>query len=525
MAVSINDTANAQAVWDQLTPVGGIQSTDLAATVQTSLTKADNALPNTADAVADLLEAAATGAPADLARIQASVSGDDRTPLLSATGNLLRPARGLPGRLVCDWSSDLGSLLITAGTGTAALDSTVTIGGKPALKYTPGAASETGVARYTLTNPCRIQDIRSIQIPVRHTAQYGTTVSGTGISTANIQIWVITSAARQYRLYLRDAGIVAGGMTVYTWSPRETTDTFVLSGGAVWMQADGSTLASVELETVTQIQVVHFSSVQSAGYPVWIGPVYVNRRAARGVVSLRFDKCTDSQYSIAWPIMRQYGVKATLALLTGAIGTPGYLTSAQIDEMVAAGCDVALHTHTTTKTNGYANATDWPSADLIAQDMTAGSKIIRQAGWRVADGLLIEGFTGGYTTGDIARQRLIRGASNNAGFPLLSTMQGVSASYCQQNYIGPKFDEVSQRRVQCQRTLSASTSVSDVTAGIAQAVADGTWMCILAHDFVADSATPTGNQIRAGAFAAICSAIASSGAMSLPIGDVLAQMW
>lgn len=44
MAVSINDPSTAQAVWDQLTPAAGIPAADLAASVQTSLGKADAAL-------------------------------------------------------------------------------------------------------------------------------------------------------------------------------------------------------------------------------------------------------------------------------------------------------------------------------------------------------------------------------------------------------------------------------------------------------------------------------------------------
>lgn len=44
MAVSINDLSTAQAVWDQLTPATGIPASDLAASVQVSLGKADVAL-------------------------------------------------------------------------------------------------------------------------------------------------------------------------------------------------------------------------------------------------------------------------------------------------------------------------------------------------------------------------------------------------------------------------------------------------------------------------------------------------
>lgn len=429
---------------------------------------------------------------------------------------------GAIGRVVCDWSPGLGTMSITSGTGTAALDPSVMIGGKPAMKYTPGAAAETGVARYVPTNPVRIQDIRSIQIPVIHTAQYGTLVGGTGIGTGNVQVWINTSTNKQLRLYLRDAGIAAGGANVYTWSASETTDTLVLNGGAVWLQPEGSgTVCSVENETVTFFQIAHFSSTASAAYPLWFGSMYVNRAAERGAVALRLDKNSASQYAVAWPIMQQHAVKATLALLTAAIGTGGNMTAAQIGEMVTGGCDVALHTHTTTKTTGYANATDWPTADAIAQDIAAGFKVIRLAGWRQAPGLLIEGFTGGYTTGDIVRQRLLQAAFENIGVNTLSTLQGVSASYRQQGYIGPQIGGASMRRLQCQVTLQATTDVSFVLSQIAQAAADKTLMSILVHDVVADSATPVGTQIRSSDFAVICAAIRGSGAQSLTMGEAM----
>jgi hypothetical protein len=57
-------------------PVDGIPAADLTAATQARLAKADAALPGNADALADLLEAAPTTAPASLARIQSSVSGD-----------------------------------------------------------------------------------------------------------------------------------------------------------------------------------------------------------------------------------------------------------------------------------------------------------------------------------------------------------------------------------------------------------------------------------------------------------------
>ncbi len=77
--------------------------------------KADSALPANADAIADVLEAAATGAPADLARIQASVSGAS-----TDAGNLLSTGADsklkLLGSAIAAWLAGLASNI---GIGTA----------------------------------------------------------------------------------------------------------------------------------------------------------------------------------------------------------------------------------------------------------------------------------------------------------------------------------------------------------------------------------------------------------------------
>ncbi len=71
-AASAAATAQQTADAAYVKPPTGIPAADMATAVQTSLAKADAALPGNADALADLLEGAATGAPADLARIQSS---------------------------------------------------------------------------------------------------------------------------------------------------------------------------------------------------------------------------------------------------------------------------------------------------------------------------------------------------------------------------------------------------------------------------------------------------------------------
>ncbi len=52
---------------------------------------------------------------------------------------------------------------------------------------------------------------------------------------------------------------------------------------------------------------------------------------------LTFDDGRETQYQNAFPLLKKYGVRATFYVFTNAIDRPGYLTSAQIKEMSAAG--------------------------------------------------------------------------------------------------------------------------------------------------------------------------------------------
>lgn len=62
-------------------------------------------------------------------------------------------------------------------------------------------------------------------------------------------------------------------------------------------------------------------------------------------VLLTFDDGFADNYSVAFPILKQYGARATMYIITSRVGTPGYLTEAQIAEMHASGLvEFQLHT-------------------------------------------------------------------------------------------------------------------------------------------------------------------------------------
>lgn len=64
------------------------------------------------------------------------------------------------------------------------------------------------------------------------------------------------------------------------------------------------------------------------------------------VVILNFDDGYDNTYTAAYPILKKYGLTATVYVISGFIGTPGYLTEAQIQELAKAGWEIGSHTIT-----------------------------------------------------------------------------------------------------------------------------------------------------------------------------------
>jgi len=63
----------------------------------------------------------------------------------------------------------------------------------------------------------------------------------------------------------------------------------------------------------------------------------------KGAVSFYFDDSTIDQYENAFPIMEKYGFQGTMAVITGNVGTEGYVTWSQLRELHNAGWILASH--------------------------------------------------------------------------------------------------------------------------------------------------------------------------------------
>lgn len=61
-------------------------------------------------------------------------------------------------------------------------------------------------------------------------------------------------------------------------------------------------------------------------------------------VLISFDDGKEEQYSLAWPILNQYGFKAVFFIMTVTIGKTNFLTAAQIKQLSDSGNSIGLHT-------------------------------------------------------------------------------------------------------------------------------------------------------------------------------------
>ena len=76
-------------------------------------------------------------------------------------------------------------------------------------------------------------------------------------------------------------------------------------------------------------------------------------------IMLSFDDTDDTQYTLARPLLQQYGFSATFFIMTVVIGKEGYMSAGQIQQLDQEGFDIQPHTwdhHPVTK---YKTEHDW----------------------------------------------------------------------------------------------------------------------------------------------------------------------
>lgn len=61
-------------------------------------------------------------------------------------------------------------------------------------------------------------------------------------------------------------------------------------------------------------------------------------------IALTFDDGYEDFYTTAWPILKANGFTATIYIISGKVGTDGYMTWSQLKELAAGGVEVGAHT-------------------------------------------------------------------------------------------------------------------------------------------------------------------------------------
>lgn len=72
---------------------------------------------------------------------------------------------------------------------------------------------------------------------------------------------------------------------------------------------------------------------------------YAGRSLPDRALCLTFDDGSASDYHVAFPLLKQFGLKGTFFIVTGWVGTPGYVTWEQLQEMSAEGMSIQSHSH------------------------------------------------------------------------------------------------------------------------------------------------------------------------------------
>ena len=73
--------------------------------------------------------------------------------------------------------------------------------------------------------------------------------------------------------------------------------------------------------------------------------IHVNNPNEKAEIIINFDDGLESIYTVAFPIMQQYGIKGTVYVVTDWIGEPGYLTLQQLTALHNAGWTIANHSY------------------------------------------------------------------------------------------------------------------------------------------------------------------------------------
>ncbi len=146
----------------------------------------------------------------------------------------------------------------------------------------------------------------------------------------------------------------------------------------------------------------HLLAIRELGLRVVGSGEVLSARADSGMVMLHFDDGTEDHFQHVFPLLQADGSKGVFFISSAKIGSPGYLTIAQVTELAAAGHDIECHGHSHRRM-------DTMLPDELARELATSVGLIREwtgrapqilapPGGYLSPGVVAEGHHHGLTT-------------------------------------------------------------------------------------------------------------------------------
>lgn len=448
-------------------------------------------------------------------------------PAYNPAGNRIQKNAGAS---VCDWQANTGSLALSAGAGaTAALDSTVQLYGKPTLKCVfSTAASDTFIATFTPTNPVRLRDVKSLQIPILFTSNQ-TANGDIGSNATPFQVWLGTSDGKSIRPQCRFEFIQSGVWNTLSFT--RATTAILGTGNLASLDAAGVTITSIKIVQATD-------NTAANANPVWVGEIRADAALDKGRVCIVMDGEYQSQYTKLFPLLTQNNLRASMAIVTTQIGTAGAvpcMSIGQINEMYLSGHECIHHTYeaaagtgAATKTGGYANAAQWPASSDIAEDIRSQWAFFKAQGWTRGIGYGVWGYTHAFDPANsVARQALCVAGFKSAGMQAIRKSVGYVGEInggVVQAACGAPVDTLSVVGV---IQITSTNTPQDVMTAIDNAEATGQ-LCIITVHRAVDSAPGSLEMLTSDHaiwMAYLATRMNAGGVVVAPFGETMSRLY
>lgn len=391
-------------------------------------------------------------------------------------------------------SSYTPALSANAGE-TSVVDKTVLYDGYPTLRLTFATAGATLVNVYNLAEPIYITDPTNIQIPIL--TNNSTATAGVGIGGNDFQVWVGSGVANLRFSQLRQTEhSITDEWHVFNTIASGTSYNY---GGNL-----GGSATNVNFlhdNAIASIYIVSVTAAAAATSRVWLGNITVGSRQ-KPVTCITLDGEYSSQWTMARQILNKYGLKASFAVQTGVIGNAGRMTNAQLDTLYGEGHEIIHHSANPKTSVGYGLASDWATSESIANDVKTTQAYFRNRGWIRGLGCGVHGYSDPLAAFQTpTRQNLVVKGLKDGGMRAMRRI--INGDY----YVPLGGHKSSPLSIPAGIFMDATSTAASINANINTAILHGAGSIITGHEFVTQSTTPTGNQIRINDFEGVCANI------------------